>query len=68
MSNQKNNSSLRQKIIAWLLIAKLTLVGIQAENRIQRGDSLIEVLIWVINQCVPVLQHESRQEKEQNKD
>ncbi len=68
MSIKKRSSSLSQKIITGLLILQTLLIGAQAENRIQQGDSPIEVLIWVIHQCVPVLQQYSRQEKEQNKD
>ena len=68
MSTKKRNSSLSQKIITGLLILQTILIGVQAENCIQQGDSPIEVLIWAINQCVPVLQQYSRQEKEQNKD
>ncbi|MBW4501356.1 MAG: hypothetical protein KME57_17795 [Scytonema hyalinum WJT4-NPBG1] len=68
MSAKKRSSSLNQKIIAGLLILKTLLIGVQVENRIQQGDSPIEVLLWVINQCVPVLQQVSRQEKEQSKD
>ena len=68
MSAKKRSSSLGQKIIVGLLILKTSLIGVQAENRIQQGDSPIEVLLWVINQCVPVLQQVSGQEKEQNKD
>ncbi|AVH66184.1 hypothetical protein [Nostoc sp. 'Peltigera membranacea cyanobiont' N6] len=60
-------TSFKQKIITGLLIAKLTLIGVQAENRIQQGDSSTEILIWVISQCVPVLLHIERLEKEQNK-
>ncbi|RAM50598.1 MAG: hypothetical protein C6Y22_16130 [Hapalosiphonaceae cyanobacterium JJU2] len=56
MSAKKENSSLNQKIITLLLILKILLVGIQAENRIQQGDAPIEVLIWIINQCIPILQ------------
>ncbi len=68
MSTKKNSSSLSQKIIAGLLILQTLLIGVQAENRIQQGDSPIKVLIWMINQSIPVLQKVSRQKKEQNKD
>jgi hypothetical protein len=56
MPTHKSNSSLSQKVITLLLILKLMLIGAQADKRIQQGDTLIEVLMWVINQCVPVLQ------------
>lgn len=59
MSTKKPNLS--QKIITGLLIAKLALIGVQAENLLQQGKSPIKVLIWVINQCVPILQQVSRE-------
>jgi hypothetical protein len=67
MSTEKNSSSFTQKIITGLLILQTLLIGIQAENRIQQGDLPIEVLLWVIDKCVPVLQQLSHQEKEQTK-
>ncbi|BAY80499.1 hypothetical protein NIES25_69870 (plasmid) [Nostoc linckia NIES-25] len=68
MSTKKRSSRLSERITAGLLILRILLIGIQAENRIQQGDTPIEVLLWVINQCVPVLQQVSHQEKEKNKD
>lgn len=68
MSTQKLKFKLSQKIITSLLILQTLLIGVQVENRIQQGDSPIEVLYWAINQCVLVLQQYSHQEKEQNKD
>ncbi|TBR58961.1 hypothetical protein B4U84_24135 [Westiellopsis prolifica IICB1] len=56
MTTKKQTSSLNQKIITLLLVLKILFVGIQAENRIQQGDAPIEVLIWIINQCIPILQ------------
>lgn len=58
MKNKHQNAS--QRAIAFLLILQTTLIGIQAENRIQHGDSTIEVLIWMINQCIPMLKQASR--------
>lgn len=43
------------KIITVLFIIQIILIGIQSKNRIQQGDSTIEVLIWMINQYIPVL-------------
>lgn len=68
MPTQQIKSKLSQKIITSLLILQTLLIGVQVENRIQQGDSPIEVLYWAINQCVLVLQQYSHQEKEQNKD
>jgi hypothetical protein len=42
-------------------------VGIQADNRIQQGDSPIEVLIWLINQCVPVLKQAGKLDNKQKR-
>lgn len=68
MSTKKSSFSFSQKIITGLLILQTLLIGVQAENHIQQGDSPIEVLLWVISQFVPVLQKVNHQEKEQNKD
>lgn len=62
MSTRQPNSSLSQKVITLLLIVKLMFLGIQADNRIQQGETPINVLIWVINQCVPMLQQVSKSE------
>lgn len=43
-------------MIALLLLLQTLLLGVQAKNRIQQGDSAIEVMICLINQCFPVLQ------------
>lgn len=65
---QGTRQKLIRQIVTWVLIVKLGLFGVQAENRIQQGESPVEVLIWLLNQCVPVLQQLNHQEKEQNKD
>lgn len=65
MSAKKSTSRRNQKLIAVLLSLKLLLAGIQATDRIQQGDSVAETLIWLINQCIPVLQQISRQEDEE---
>jgi hypothetical protein len=67
MSPRKHNSSLSQKVITLLLIMKLMLLGIQTSDRIQQGDAPIQVLIWVINQCVPVLQQAGKLEDKQKR-
>ncbi|MBD2450568.1 hypothetical protein H6G76_26250 [Nostoc sp. FACHB-152] len=56
MSTKKTNFSLSRKIIALLLVLQTLFLGVQAKNRIQQGDSAIEVMIWLINQYIPVLQ------------
>jgi uncharacterized protein involved in cysteine biosynthesis len=58
-SQRKQRQSTRQvlyrQIITGLFIIQTILIGIQSKNRIQQGDSTIEVLIWMINQYIPVL-------------
>ncbi|MBW4569098.1 MAG: hypothetical protein KME31_14080 [Tolypothrix carrinoi HA7290-LM1] len=68
MSAKKPGKSATQRAIAFLLILQTTLIGIQAENRIQQGDSPIEVLMWMINQCIPVLKQASSLQDKQKKD
>ncbi|MBD2300081.1 hypothetical protein [Nostoc sp. FACHB-190] len=65
MSAKKSGKSASQKAITFLLILQTILIGVNAENRLQQGDSAIEVLMWMINQCIPVLkQARSLQEKQ----
>ncbi|MEH2184287.1 hypothetical protein [Nostoc sp.] len=65
MSAKKRGKSANQRAIAFLLILlQTTLIVVNAENRLQQGDPPIEVFMWVINQCIPVLkQASSLQEK-----
>ncbi|MEH2387924.1 MAG: hypothetical protein V7K14_19540 [Nostoc sp.] len=69
MKNKGQNASQRAMsttgyAYAFLLILQTMLIGVNAENRLQQGDSPIEVLIWMINQCIPVLKQASNlQEK-----
>ncbi|OUL19999.1 hypothetical protein [Nostoc sp. 106C] len=67
MSAKKSNSRLSQKLIAVLLSLKILLAGMQALDRIQKEESVTETLIWLINQCIPVLQQVSCLEDEQKK-
>lgn len=53
-----------RKIIALLLSLKILLAGMEAAGRINKGESVTETLIWLINQCIPVLQQVSRQQDE----
>jgi hypothetical protein len=53
---------------AFLLILQTTLIGVSAENRIQQGDSPVEVLMWMINQCIPILKQASSLQDKQKKD
>ncbi|WP_448266357.1 hypothetical protein [Nostoc sp. DSM 114159] len=62
-TQRKQSQSTRQKlyrqIITVLLFMQTVLIGVNAENRLQQGDSPIEVLIWMIKQSIPVLQQAS---------
>ncbi|QLE44683.1 hypothetical protein FD723_06615 [Nostoc sp. C052] len=52
---------------AILLILQTMFIGVSAANRLQQGDSTIEVLIWMINQCIPVLKQASSLQEKQKK-
>ncbi len=70
-THRKQSQSTRQKlyrqIITVLLLIQTMLIGVHAENRLQQGDSPIEVLIWTINQCIPVLKQASNLQEKQKK-
>ena len=65
---QRNRKNFINKTITLLLAIQLFLIGLQGKMKIDEGDSTLEVLIWMINQSIVVLQKVNRQEKEQNKD
>ena len=74
MSAKKRGTNARQRAMfttgyayAFLLILQTMLIGVNAENRLQQGDSAIEVLIWMINQCIPVLKQASSLQEKQKK-
>ncbi|MEH2208310.1 MAG: hypothetical protein V7K53_30260 [Nostoc sp.] len=64
---QNTRQKLYRQIITVLLILQTMLIGVNAENRLQQGDSTIEVLIWMINQCIPVLKQASSLQEKQKK-
>lgn len=68
MSAKKPGKNFSQKAITFLLILQTILIGVKAENRIQQGDSTIEVLLWMINQYIPVLQRLRRLEDKDKDD
>jgi hypothetical protein len=57
-----------RQIITVLLIIQTILIGIQSKNRLQQGDSTIEVFIWMINQYIPVLKRVRRLEDKEKDD
>ena len=74
MSAKKRGQSARQRAMSttgyayiFLLTLQITSIGVNAENRLQQGDSPIEVLIWMINECIPVLKQASSFQEKQKK-
>ena len=72
MKNKGKNASQRAMsttgyAYAFLLILQTILIGVNAENRLQQGDSPIEILIWMINQCIPVLKQVSSFQQKQKR-
>ena len=57
--------NLTRKLITLLLTLQIILVGIQAKNRIQDGESQIEIFIWMVNNCISLLQ-QVKEDKEDN--
>ena len=45
------------KTIALFLTVQIFLIGLQAQSWIEGGSSTLEVLIWMIQQYIPVLKH-----------
>ncbi|MFS0514564.1 hypothetical protein ACEYW6_07555 [Nostoc sp. UIC 10607] len=58
---------LLQQLINLLLIMQILLAGMQTADKIHKGDSVTDTLIWLINQCIPVLQQVTHQEDEEKK-
>lgn len=61
---QRKRQNVINKTITLLLAMQLFLIGLQGKVRIDEGDSTLEVLIWMINQSIVVLQKVHLQEKE----
>ncbi len=53
-----------RKLIALLLTLQIFLLGIQAKNDIQDGESQIEIFIWMLNNCISLLQQVKDEEKD----
>ncbi|WP_104902296.1 hypothetical protein [Nostoc sp. 'Peltigera membranacea cyanobiont' N6] len=65
---KKQHQNFPSRMICFLLILQLLLIGVQGKIKIDEGGSTLEVLIWMINQSIVILQKVSRQKKEQNFD
>ncbi|MFK0735205.1 MAG: hypothetical protein ACIWVG_29405 [Gloeotrichia echinulata HAB0833] len=67
MSPKKPGFNFRRQIMTIVLVLQISLLGMQAKHRIQQGDSAIEVMIWLLNQCFPVLERAKQLEDEDKK-
>lgn len=65
--HQSHRQKFYRQVMVSLLVLQTLLLGVQAKNRIQQGDSAIEVMIWLINQYIPVLQRVKGLEDEEGK-
>lgn len=54
MKIQRQN--ILSKTIALFLVLQMFLIGLQITKRIHKGDSTIEVLIYMLNQYIVLLQ------------
>ncbi|MEH1974819.1 MAG: hypothetical protein V7L02_16735 [Nostoc sp.] len=70
-TQRKQTQSTRQKlyrqIITVLLLIQTILIGVNAENRIQQGDSQIEVLIWIVKESISLVKQASSLQEKQKK-
>lgn len=56
--------NLTRKLITLLLTLQIMLMGIQVKNSIQDGESQIEIFIWMVNNCISLLQQVKDEEKD----
>ena len=61
-------SELIGKLITLLLTIQIILFGIQAKNRIQDGESQIEVLLWMLSNCTSILKQVKKDEEKKDDD
>uniref|UniRef100_A0A8J6ZPQ7 Uncharacterized protein n=2 Tax=Desmonostoc muscorum TaxID=1179 RepID=A0A8J6ZPQ7_DESMC len=52
---------------AFLLILQTILIGVNAENRLQQGDSRIEILLWMIKESISLVKQASSLQEKQKK-
>ncbi|WP_414513464.1 hypothetical protein [Nostoc sp. PCC 9305] len=65
MKNKHQNAS--QRAIAFLLAIQVMLIGVNAENLIQQGDSPITVLLWVVKESISLVRQASSLQEKQKK-
>ncbi|MBX9252586.1 hypothetical protein H1Q63_01030 [Desmonostoc muscorum CCALA 125] len=70
-TQHKQSQSTRQKlyrqIIMVLLLMQTILIGVNAENRLQQGDSRIEILLWMIKESISLVKQASSLQEKQKK-
>ncbi|MEH1776320.1 hypothetical protein [Nostoc sp.] len=70
-TQRKQTQSTRQKlyrqIITVLLLIQTILIGVNAENGLQQGDSQIEVLIWIVKESISLVKQASSLQEKQKK-
>ncbi|MCF2146292.1 hypothetical protein IQ276_007465 [Desmonostoc muscorum LEGE 12446] len=74
MSAKKSGKSVSQRAMsttdyayAFLLILQTILIGVNAENRLQQGDSRIEILLWMIKESISLVKQASSLQEKQKK-
>jgi hypothetical protein len=67
MPHQKRHKTATQKAIAFLLAVQVILIGVNTENRLQQGDSTIEVLIWIVKESISLVKQASSLQEKQKK-
>ncbi|MBC1218967.1 hypothetical protein GNF10_23460 [Nostoc sp. UCD121] len=65
--SQSTGQKLYRQTITMLLLIQTILIGVNAENRIQQGDSQIEVLIWMVKESISLVKQASSLQEKQKK-
>ena len=65
--SQSTSQKLYRQIITMLLLIQTILIGVNAENRIQQGDSTIEVLMWIVKESISLVKQASSLQEKQKK-
>ncbi|MBG1244691.1 hypothetical protein [Nostoc sp. NZL] len=64
---QNTRQKLYRQIITVLLIIQTMLIGINAENRLDQGDSTIEILLWIVKESISLVKQASSLQEKQKK-
>ncbi|MFN6562044.1 MAG: hypothetical protein RMY28_019945 [Nostoc sp. ChiSLP01] len=65
--SQSTRQKLYRQLITMLLLIQIILIGVNAKNRIQQGDSPIEVLIWIVKESISLVKQASNLQEKQKK-